>query len=180
MNNNTNYSVLNQLMKEQSSAKTKMVLGIVFLSIAFFVEIIGSCLTIMIYDYDVVMFGYVMIILSLPFWGVGIPFLIKGITGLVKANRKISQFRRNQNTSAQPQYSAPQPQYAPPQYPQPQYAAPQPQYTQPQYAQPQQGYAPVQNNAYAAQPVTQAWTCPSCGAQNDTGKFCASCGAPRG
>lgn len=48
------------------------------------------------------------------------------------------------------------------------------------YAQPQQGYAPVQNNAYAAQPATQVWMCASCGAQNETGKFCASCGAPRG
>ena len=48
------------------------------------------------------------------------------------------------------------------------------------YAQPQQGYTPVQNNAYAAQPATQVWMCASCGAQNETGKFCASCGAPRG
>ncbi len=48
------------------------------------------------------------------------------------------------------------------------------------YAQPQQGYAPMQNNAYAAQPATQVWMCASCGAQNETGKFCASCGAPRG
>ncbi|MBQ7861484.1 MAG: DUF4428 domain-containing protein [Clostridia bacterium] len=61
----------------------------------------------------------------------------------------------------------------------------QPQYAQPQqnmYAQqmPQQGYAPVQNNAYAAQAASPVWSCPSCGAQNDGGKFCAACGAPRG
>lgn len=68
------------------------------------------------------------------------------------------------------------------------YAQPNP-YGQPQYApqqnmyaqqMPQQGYAPVQNNAYAAQAASPVWTCPSCGAQNDGGKFCAACGAPRG
>ena len=74
-----------------------------------------------------------------------------------------------QNPYGQPQYAQPQ---------QNMYAQQAPQ--QNMYAQPQQGYAPAQNNAYAAQPVTQAWVCPSCGAQNDTGKFCASCGAPRG
>ena len=74
-----------------------------------------------------------------------------------------------QNPYGQPQYAQPQ---------QNMYAQQAPQ--QNMYAQPQQGYAPVQNNAYAAQPATQVWMCASCGAQNETGKFCASCGAPRG
>ena len=62
-------------------------------------------------------------------------------------------------------------------YGQPQYAPQQNMYAQ---QMPQQGYAPVQNNAYAAQAEVAGWTCASCGAQNDGGKFCASCGAPRG
>ena len=40
-----------------------------------------------------------------------------------------------------------------------------------------------QNNGYAQapvqQPVSQGWICPSCQANNDGGRFCAFCGAPR-
>lgn len=54
-----------------------------------------------------------------------------------------------------------------------------------------QGYNQPMNNGYNQQPaysqpsqpqaaVPQAWFCTSCGTKNETGKFCQSCGAPRG
>ena len=40
-----------------------------------------------------------------------------------------------------------------------------------------QGYN--QQSAYSQQPVSQAWVCPSCQANNDGGRFCAFCGTPK-
>ncbi len=40
-----------------------------------------------------------------------------------------------------------------------------------------QGYN--QQPAYSQQPVSQAWVCPSCQANNDGGRFCAFCGTPK-
>ena len=72
-------------------------------------------------------------------------------------------------------------------YGQPQGGYQQAPYGQPQYAQPQsnmgyaqQGYVPAQNNAFAAQQEGLGWNCTSCGARNESRKFCAACGAPRG
>ncbi len=40
-----------------------------------------------------------------------------------------------------------------------------------------------QNNGYnpapSQQPMTESWVCPSCNANNDSGKFCQFCGAPK-
>ncbi len=54
-----------------------------------------------------------------------------------------------------------------------------------------QGYAQPMNQGYTQQPaygqpmnqqapVSPAWFCTSCGTKNEAGKFCESCGAPRG
>ncbi|MBQ2971181.1 MAG: DUF4428 domain-containing protein [Ruminococcus sp.] len=54
------------------------------------------------------------------------------------------------------------------------------------YAQPMnQGYAQPVNQGYnqpaqPAAPVSQSWFCTNCGAKNESGKFCESCGTQRG
>ena len=98
----------------------------------------------------------------------------------------------------QPNMYQPQGGYAPQQgyAPQGGFAPQQPNMYQPQqgfapqqapYGQPQQGFAP-QQNPYAQQPqggfapqqpAMQGWVCQFCGAQNDGGAFCQSCGAQK-
>ena len=91
-----NNQSLDQLMQVRASAKKKLTLGIVFTAIAYFFSFIGL-LTISS------AVGVILVILSLPFYGVGIPFLIKGIIGTTKANRQIALARMNGNsTPAQP------------------------------------------------------------------------------
>jgi hypothetical protein len=45
--------------------------------------------------------------------------------------------------------------------------------------QPQQGFAPQQGGFAPQQPVMQGWVCQFCGATNDGGAFCQSCGAQK-
>ncbi len=57
---------------------------------------------------------------------------------------------------------------------------PNPYAQQNQYNQPMNnGYNQPMNQGYNQQPVSQAWVCPSCQANNDGGKFCAFCGTPK-
>ena len=82
-------------MENHSSAKKKMILGIVFTAIAYFFCIVGF-----ITIYFAV--GIAFLILSLPFFGVGIPFLIKGIIKLTKTNREIGLAKMKQNHASAP------------------------------------------------------------------------------
>ena len=45
--------------------------------------------------------------------------------------------------------------------------------------QPQQGFAPQQGGFTPQQPAMQGWVCQFCGATNDGGAFCQSCGAQK-
>ena len=45
--------------------------------------------------------------------------------------------------------------------------------------QPQQGFAPQQGGFAPQQPAMQGWVCQFCGATNDGGAFCQSCGAQK-
>lgn len=92
-----NNQSLDQLMRVRASAKKKLILGIVFTAVAYFFSFIG------LLTMSGGAVGVVLVILSLPFYGVGIPFLIKGIIGTIKANRQIALARMNGNSApAQP------------------------------------------------------------------------------
>ena len=141
-----NNKSLDQLIREAASAKKKMILGIVFTAVADFLAAIGIA-TMYIY------IGIALLIISLPFFGVGIPFLITGIIKTIKGNRAVTVARRNElNAAAQGQ-----PVFAPqqaPSYTQP-VTAPQqvPVYTQPVINQQPQVEAPIQPQVQYAAPV---------------------------
>ena len=67
------------------------------------------CFMLFTYDIDLIITGYVIFILSLPFWGVGTPFLIIGIIRSARANTRIAQINAMNNGFApgQPPYTAP-------------------------------------------------------------------------
>ena len=117
MNNNMYSAELQELYAKRSSAKTKLTLGIVFMSIATFLEFIGLIL-VYSFDLDLMMIGSILIFLSLPFWGVGIPFLIVGIINTAKSNTRIARIKSAGNRAAygqqcgtygQPQSANPEP-----------------------------------------------------------------------
>lgn len=78
---------MDQLMANLSSAKKKMVLGIVFEALFVFFVFLGY---VMIFAGTAYGFSAFLLIMSLAFAGVGTPFLIIGIINTIKANRKIS------------------------------------------------------------------------------------------
>ena len=84
---------MQQLQRKRSSAKTKMILGIIFTAVALLLEIIGI---ILLCDHYTEEEGVIFVVLSLPFWGVGLPFMIIGIVKLIKSNRQISMIREEQ------------------------------------------------------------------------------------
>ena len=86
---------------------------------------------------------------------------------------------QQQYGAPQQTYGAPQQQYGAPQQP---YGAPQQQYAAPQqpYGAPQQQYGAPQQQYAAPQQSAGAWICGACGARNESGKFCQSCGSSRG
>ena len=130
---------MQQLLDEHSSAKKKMILGIVFTAIAFFLEIIGINLLSSWYTEEE---GLIFIFLSLPFWGVGLPFLIIGIVKLIKSNAQISRLRAQE---AQAAYQQPAPQRPVYQQPVPQ----QPVYQQPENPSKPQGFVDIDWQKYA-------------------------------
>ena len=85
---------LEQLTAIHSSAKKKLILGIVFNVIAFIFFDVGITLVSLgVMDDDLLIAGIVVTVLSLPFYGVGIPFFIIGLINLIKTNKKISAKR---------------------------------------------------------------------------------------
>lgn len=82
-----NNATMEQLMDQYYSARRKRTLGIIFTAIAGFLSLIG-------------LFAIPLIILSLPFYGVGIPFLIIGIVCTATANRQIALARMKQQAPA--------------------------------------------------------------------------------
>ena len=98
-----------KLLKEHTSAKIKLILGIVFTVLAEFLSLVGFA-TIFVYV------GIAFILLSIPCFCVGIPLLIIGIITTVKTNRKIALARMTlknvaagkQQNPAQKPTSAPQ------------------------------------------------------------------------
>ncbi len=127
---------LQELQTKRTSAKKKMIAGIVVFVIGFIFGWAGAILSWI--DEDLVMIAA----FAWPFWLIGFPLFISGIIKLVKFDRQISETKNNiafaQQSPQQPSYVQPQrvqPQYAQPQRVQPQNV--QPQYAQPQYAQPQ-------------------------------------------
>ena len=136
MNNNPYSAELYQWVKKRSSAKRRMVTGIVFTAIAYFIELVGLGVYYSTYDEELYIVAAVIILLSIPFWAVGLPLLITGIVRLIKAKRQISRITAEQRR-AEAQYQG----YQQPNYQQPNYQ--QPSYQQPNYQQPnsqQQSY----------------------------------------
>ena len=172
MNNNPYSAELYQWVRKRSSKKRKMVTGIVFSAIAYFIEMVGLGIYYATYDEDLYIVAAIIIIISLPFWAVGLPLLITGIVGTIKAKRQISRITAEQRRAEtaqqqgyqQPMYQQPnyqQPNYQQPNYQQPNYQQPnyqQPNYQQPNYQQPnyqQPIYQPPMYQQQPQQPVYQ-------------------------
>ena len=162
MNNNPYSAELYQWVRKRSSKKRKMVTGIVFTAIAYFLEMVGIGVYYATYDEDLYIVAAIIIIISLPFWAVGLPLLITGIVGTIKAKRQISRItaeQRRAETAQQQGYQQPmyqQPNYQQPNYQQPNYQQPnyqQPNYQQPNYQQPI--YQPPMYQQQPQQPVYQ-------------------------
>ena len=90
----TNTNEMQRLSELRSAALKKMILGYIFVVVALIVEGTGIVLAPMaFYDSVYGVISIVMIILALPFLGVGTPFAIIGTIRLIKANREISLLR---------------------------------------------------------------------------------------
>ena len=89
---------LQALKEKHSSAKKKMILGIVFIACAAVVEFTG----IIFFAINEIV-ALLLTALSGPFWGLGIAFLIIGIVGMSKANRRISTINEEIRRASQPQ-----------------------------------------------------------------------------
>ena len=141
MQNNPYSAELFQWVRKRSSAKGRMITGIVFSAIAYFIEMVGVGVYYSTYDEELYIVAAVIILLSIPFWAVGLPLLITGIVGLVKAKRQISRITAEQRRAEAQYQGYQQPNYQQPNYQQPNYQ--QPSYQQPSYQQPnsqQQSY----------------------------------------
>ena len=139
MNNNPYSAELYQWVKKRSSAKRKMVTGIVFSAIAYFIFLVGVGVSSSAYDEDMYLVAGIIILVSLPFWAVGLPLLITGIVNMAKAKRQISRITAEQRRAEAAQQGYQQPNYQQPNYQQPNYQQPnyqQPNYQQPNYQQP--------------------------------------------
>lgn len=89
-----NQQSLDKLIREHASAKKKMILGIVFSAIATFFCYLGIILA-------AIETGFVvLVILSLPFFGVGTPFFIIGLVKTIKTNKKIAQAKQEEGRIA--------------------------------------------------------------------------------
>jgi len=162
MQNNPYSAELFQWVRKRSSAKGRMITGIVFSAIAYFIEMVGVGVYYSTYDEELYIVAAVIILLSIPFWAVGLPLLITGIVGLVKAKRQISRITAEQRRAEaqyqgyqQPNYQQPnyqQPNYQQPNYQQPNYQ--QPNYQQPNYQQPNYQQPNSQQQSYG-QPIYQ-------------------------
>ena len=98
---------MEELLRMHSSAKKKMILGIVFLAVGLGILIVGAILftagayvtiaaTRGTYTDDILTASILYVaavFFSLPFFGAGVPLLIVGIVGRVKANRRINALR---------------------------------------------------------------------------------------
>lgn len=109
---------MQRLSELRSAALKKMILGYIFVFVALIVEGTGIVLAPMaFYDSVYGVISIVMIILALPFLGVGTPFAIIGTIRLIKANREISLLRmeerknggaaRTEQSASAPAYTAP-------------------------------------------------------------------------
>lgn len=152
MTNNPNAVLLQQLIAKHTSAKKRMICGIVFIAVSIVVETVGLWLMLMMgfYDDDFMLLSLLLIASTLPFWGMGIPFMITGIVSMSKLNRQIALVRAGQTiTSSQPNYQ--QANYQRPNYQQPNYQQPnyqRPNYQQPNYQQPNYQQANYQRPNY--------------------------------
>lgn len=135
MNNNPYSAELYQWVRKRSSAKRRMITGIVFTALAYFIELVGLGIYYATYDEDLYLVAAVIIFISLPFWGIGLPLLITGIVRLIKAKRQVSRIVNEQKRAEAAQYQGyQQPSYQQPNYQQPTYQ--QPNYQQQSYGQP--------------------------------------------
>lgn len=89
------------VLSAHRAACSKMKKGIVFVIVAFALEYFGIMAAFILWP-----LGLLMIIASLPFWGVGIPFLIMGIIRRVRANKQLSSLRAAHRRAQQEQEAA--------------------------------------------------------------------------
>jgi len=129
---------LQQLLREHSSAKRKMVLGIVFLSVGLVFAWLGGFMA--LEDPELI----VVAAIAWPFWFVGAPFFIIGLVKRLKVNRLINQARVN------PAYADPQAPVGQPWVVQPP-VQPQPPVAEPVVVEP--AVEPVVAEPVAAEPV---------------------------
>ena len=153
MQNNFYPPELSYWSRKRTSAKRRMVTGIVFSAIAYFLEMVGVGVYYATFDDEMMLIvAAVIILLSVPFWAAGLPLLITGIVRLIKAKRQISRICAAPRNSA-PQYpNYQQPNYGQPVNPQPNYQ--QPNYQQPSYQQPNYQQPNSQQQSYG-QPIYQ-------------------------
>ena len=165
MNNNPYSAELYQWVRKRSSKKRKMVTGIVFSAIAYFIFLVGAGVSSSAYDEDMYLVAGIIVLVSLPFWAVGLPLLITGIVGMAKAKRQISRITAEQRRAEAAQQQAyqqqgyQQPNYQQPNYQQPNYQQPnyqQPNYQQPNYQQPNYRQPIYQPPMYQQQPQQPA------------------------
>ena len=155
MNNNPYSAELYQWVRKRSSAKRRMVTGIVFTAIAYFIELVGLGVyysTYATYDEELYIVAAVIIVISIPFWAVGLPLLITGIVRLIKAKRQISRITAEQRRAEAQYQGYQQPNYQQPNYQQPNYQ--QPNYQQPSYQKPNYQQPNPQQQSYG-QPIYQ-------------------------
>ena len=102
MTSNANAAPLQQLITKHSSAKKKMICGIVFLAVSFVVGMFGFGLLMLgMYVNNPMFLSFFLIVI--PFWGMGLSFLITGIVQMNQLSRQIALFRSGQTiASAQP------------------------------------------------------------------------------
>jgi len=148
-----NNPAMDQLTDEQNAAQKKLILGVIFSAVALFLLFMGIALV----EYET---GFsLLIVFSLPCFGVGTPFLIIGIKATVSSKQEgaptlaqpAPQPIYQQQTYQQPVYQ--QPVYQQPVYQQPVYQ--QPVYQQPVYQQPVYQQQAYQQQAYQQQAYQQ-------------------------
>lgn len=102
MTTNANAALLQQLITKHSSAKKRMICGIVFLAVSLVAGMLRFGLLMLgMYVNNPMFLSFFLIVI--PFWGMGLSFLITGIVQMNKLNRQIALVRSGQTiASAQP------------------------------------------------------------------------------
>ena len=89
-----NEKSLDQLIRSRNSAKVKLILGIVFIAVGFFL----SLLAILVSLVELLLLAWMMVFVVFALNGVGFPFFIIGLINTIKLGRAISLAQREKST----------------------------------------------------------------------------------